>query len=122
MAKKRRRKAGRDHSLDPDQQTAEFITVGWMLATLATLAAEVVGLVAALVIRVAGPGWSDTIQAFPTLMLAIACISGGMGLVLCVIATRIRQDPAPLVIIRGSILICVLPWLMLLAQSLPGIT
>ena len=54
MGKKRRQAsqkkapARKSTQLDPDQRTAEFITVGWMLTTLSTLAAEVVGLLAAI--------------------------------------------------------------------------
>ena len=40
--------------LDPQQRTGEFITVGWMLTTLATLAAEILALLISIFLH-----WSE---------------------------------------------------------------
>ena len=106
--------------LDPQQRTSEFITVGWMLTTLSTLAAEVVGLLAAIPLYWSDTEWPALLRALPGLMLLVACLSGTVGLILCAIATRTRQDPAPSTITRGSIFICILPWLVISTQWLAG--
>ncbi|MDE0734971.1 MAG: hypothetical protein OSB47_04055 [Pirellulaceae bacterium] len=106
--------------LDPQQRTAEFLTVGWMLTTLATLAAEVVGLLAAIPLYWSDVDWPAALLALPGLMLAVACLSGAVGLILCAVASRTRQDPAPSTITRGSIFICILPWLVISARWLAG--
>ena len=106
--------------LDPRQQTAEFITVGWMLTTLATLAAEVVALLAAIPLYWSDVDWPDALRALPGLMLAVACLSGTVGLILCAVASRARQDPAPRAITQGSIFICILPWLAITARWMAG--
>ena len=106
--------------LDPQQRTAEFITVGWMLTTLATLAAEVVGVLAAIPLYWSDVDWPAALLALPGLMLLVACLSGTVGLILCAIAARTRQDPAPSTITRGSIFICILPWLTITARWMVG--
>jgi len=126
MGKKRRQTssqkapARKSTQLDPDQRTTEFITVGWMLTTLSTLAAEVVGLLAAIPLYWSDAEWPALLRALPGLMLLVACLSGTVGLILCAIATRARQDPAPRAITRGSIFICILPWLAITARWLAG--
>jgi len=126
MGKKRRQAsqkkapARKSTQLNPDQRTAEFITVGWMLTTLSTLAAEVVGLLAAIPLYWSDTEWPALLRALPGLMLLVACLSGTVGLILCAIATRTRQDPAPSTITRGSIFICILPWIAITARWLAG--
>ena len=78
--------------LDPQQRTSEFITVGWMLTTLSTLAAEVVGLLAAIPLYWSDTEWPALLRALPGLMLLVACLSGTVGLILCAIATSRKRD------------------------------
>ncbi|HIA20389.1 MAG TPA: hypothetical protein EYN70_13400 [Planctomycetaceae bacterium] len=106
--------------LTPRQRTAEFITVGWMLTTLATAAAEVVAVISWIVLFWSHENWPVAIQKLPGLMLIIACLSGTIGLILCGVASRIRDIPAPRAVTLGSIFICLLPWMVLAVISLAG--
>jgi ABC-type polysaccharide/polyol phosphate export permease len=106
--------------LDPQQRTSEFITVGWMLTTLATLAAEVLALLVTIFLHWSTADWSAEIRGLPNLMLVIACLSGMIGLVLCAVATKIREVPAPRAVTQGSIFICLLPWLTISARWVAG--
>lgn len=106
--------------LTPQQRTAEFITVGWMLTTLATAMAEVAGLVSKFTLAWSDAKWPVQIQALPDLMLAIACLSGTVGLILCWVTTRISQVPAPRAVTHGSIFICLIPWIVVTARWLAG--
>lgn len=120
---KRRRKkkvAQPPKQLDPQQRTAKFITVGWMLTTLATLAAEVLALLVTIILHWSAADWPAEIRALPNLMLVVACLSGIIGLVLCAVATKIREVPAPPVVTQGSIFICLLPWLTMSARWVAG--
>ena len=119
----RRRKKKRPNEvapLTPQQRTAEFFTVGWMLTTLATAMAEVVGLVSKFTLAWSDAKWPVQIQALPTLMLTIACLSGTVGLILCGVSSKIRQVPAPRAVTHGSIFICLLPWMVITARWLAG--
>ena len=106
--------------LTPQQRTAEFFTVGWMLSTLATAMAEVVGLVSKFTLAWSDAKWPEQVQALPDLMLVVACLSGTVGLILCGITSKIRQVPAPRAVTQGSIFICLLPWMVITARSLAG--
>ena len=106
--------------LDPQQRTSEFITVGWMLTTLATLAAEILALLLTIFLHWSEADWSAGIRALPNLMLIVACLSGIIGLILCAVASNMREVPAPRAVTQGSIFICLLPWLTITARLIAG--
>ena len=106
--------------LDPQQRTSEFITVGWMLTTLATLAAEILALLLTIFLHWSEADWPAGIRALPNLMLIVACLSGIIGLILCAVASNMREVPAPRAVTQGSIFICLLPWLTITARLFAG--
>ena len=106
--------------LDPQQRTSEFITVGWMLTTLATLAAEILALLLTLFFHWSAANWPAEIRALPDLMLVVACLSGIIGLILCAVASNMREVPAPRAVTQGAIFICLLPWLTITARWIAG--
>ncbi len=106
--------------LDPQQRTSEFITVGWMLTTLATLAAEILALLISIFLHWSEADWPAGIRALPNLMLIVAGLSGIIGLILCAVASKMREVPAPRAVTQGSIFICLLPWLTITARLIAG--
>jgi len=106
--------------LDPQQRTSEFITVGWMLTTLATLAAEILALLISIFLHWSEADWPAGIRAVPNLMLIVAGLSGIIGLILCAVASNMREVPAPRAVTQGSIFICLLPWLTITARLIAG--
>jgi len=117
---KRHRKKTATKPLDPQQRTSEFITVGWMLTTLATLAAEILALLLTIFLHWSAANWPAEIRALPDLMLMIACMSGIIGLILCAVASNMREVPAPRAVTQGAIFICLLPWLTITARWIAG--
>ena len=87
-----------------------------MLTTLATLAAEILALLLTIFLHWSEADWSAGIRALPNLMLIVACLSGIIGLILCAVASNIREVPAPRAVTQGSIFICLLPWLTITAR------
>ena len=120
---KHRRKKGaaqQPKQLDPQQRVGEFITVGWMLTTLATLAAELLALLVTIILHWSAANWPAEIRALPDLMLVVACLSGVIGLILCAVASNMREVPAPRAVTQGAIFICLLPWLTITARLIAG--
>jgi len=103
-----------DHRADKDHR-AEAVTVGWMLTTVATAAAELAGLVVFLLIRFASAGgaFPEPLRLFPSLMLFTALILGLVSLVLTPLVYHFRQTPPPISVTLVSATLAILPVLVL---------
>jgi hypothetical protein len=98
-----------------DNRVAEAITVAWMLATVATLMAELVGLISfAVVAWIGAKELPAGALVLPWVMWVSAIVTGILGLVLGAIASRIRAVPAPVSVAIVSAVIGILPILGLL--------
>ncbi|MBM4004692.1 MAG: hypothetical protein FJ295_15645 [Planctomycetes bacterium] len=112
MKKRRPKKAD---SAGQDNRVGEAITVAWMLATVATLMAEVVGLISfAVVAWIGAKELPAGALVLPWVMWVSAIVTGVLNLILGAIASRIRAVPAPTAIAIGSAVIGILPILGLL--------
>lgn len=113
---------GRSRSDKPDLTTRESeganaLTVGLILATLATLFAEVIAFLGKLAL-VTEPAWRDLewLQALPRLMIIVATITGLVCLVLNPIVARVRVVKLPVLVIAAIYLIGITPLLTLVAM------
>lgn len=115
---KSKRKAPRPEltatEIDPatgEDRRGEAVTVGWMLAMLATAAADVLAVVAAVVMPIlaanaANPGMS---LLLPRLMLFVASITGLVCILITPVVYSFRQSPPPLPITLFGITVSLLP-------------
>jgi hypothetical protein len=90
-----------------EARQAEFVTVAWMLAMLATLSAEVVGIIARLVMI--AESVTAPLQMLSGTMLIVAFVSGVVTLVLTPVVLRIRKVAPPRPIIAAACVIGVIP-------------
>ncbi len=90
-------------------------TVAWLLSTLATLCAGVLGAVVWLAAPV-DAGLQSLWHFFPLLSLFSALVTGIVGLALGAVVMRVRVVAPPRKLTFGAALICVAPWLFLMAK------
>lgn len=100
-----------------EDSRAEVVTVAWMLATLATLGAEVVGGVIRFVLSRLETA-PASLLAFPNLMLFTAAVTGVVCLSLTPIVYRLRRVPPPTAVTVLSITVALLPLAIGVVQSL----
>jgi hypothetical protein len=114
----KRKKRGRQNSERPRGETiaqlpaetrwAEVTTVGWMLSTLLTGAAELVGGAIAVGMWLQPEG--ATLPALGLVFLLIALIVGSASLVLAGVVAKSRRVPAPRGVTIVALAIGILPW------------
>lgn len=124
MTRKARRKAKQQQKVrlaasaeqaSADLQRSDVVTVAWMLTALATLVAELVGLLAAAVIwatssRESGP---VLLRSAPGTFLFAAAVLGTVCLVLTLLAHRLRSEPPPRPITQCALAIALAPWCLI---------
>ena len=96
---------------------AEFVTVAWMLATMTTLGAEVIGGLLRVVLSVVETAPTSLI-AFPNLMLFTAAVTGIVCLSLTPIVYRFRRVPPPTAVTVLAVTVSMIPLLIGVVQSL----
>lgn len=126
MAKSRRKRSEKEQrakaaegseKVDPavHRRAAEATTVGWMLALLATLIAELLVLGGVVLVWVSpreseAPGFLELI---PGALGFTALVTGAVTLVLTPIVRRLRSDPPPFVIEVIAVAAGGIPWFLL---------
>ncbi|HIF32192.1 MAG TPA: hypothetical protein EYG57_03455 [Planctomycetes bacterium] len=101
-----------------EKKAAEALTVGLVLAALATLFTEVL-VVGIRVGMLVVPEWqsSESLQASASLMLIVAAITGAVCLVLTPIVSRTRKVRLPLSVIVGIAIAAIAPYLTIIASK-----
>lgn len=99
----------------PESRSTDAVTVAWMLATLATLAAQVIAALSlAYLAFQEKPAESPLfLRIAPGIMLSVAALTGVITLALMAATLQLRRSPTPRAIILGSALIAVCPWVVL---------
>jgi hypothetical protein len=102
-----------------EDRRGEAVTVAWMLTMLATTAANVLALVASLVMptlvaKAESPGLA---LLLPRILLFIAAVTGAVCVVLTPLVYRFRRTPPPEAITAFGLIISILPVLILFWQS-----
>ena len=111
---KREQKPSRETPV-AESRPAEAATVAWMLATMATLAAEGIALLILAIITLGGEPDKAPLLArmTPGVMLAIAVLTGLAGLALHAVASRMRRTSPPRAVAVGATLINLSPLLVI---------
>ena len=114
MTKSGRPKRRREISSDADQEsrTAEAATVAWMLSLLATLAAEVVGVGARVILILLGP--SERARVLSATFLLVALLAGLITLALTPITLKVRRVAPPRSLVTIALVVGCLPLLTFL--------
>ncbi len=101
-------------SIPPEERRAEAATIGWMLATLATLAALVCSLAAYAVVRpMADPPLA--LALLPGLLLTLSAITGLVGVLLTPLVLRLRKTRPPRLITQFAVVVGLTPSVLLIA-------
>ncbi|MFM8251298.1 MAG: hypothetical protein ACKOBW_06860 [Planctomycetota bacterium] len=100
-----------------DTRISEALTVAWMLALMATLAAEVLGAIGwcILLARDDGSRAPALIGLIPVVLFFVSLVTGVACLILGFVVRRVRPDPPPSAIFRTGVVAGILPWLLLLS-------
>jgi hypothetical protein len=112
LRQRREQKQSRRSATAPvEARSAEAVTVGWMLTTLATVAAQIVGGITLVVAAMADDPQRAPLllRVAPGLMMFISVVTGLVGLALVPVVLRLRLTPPPRPIIVGVILINLSP-------------
>lgn len=106
------KKKNRPSAEPAETKAADFMTVGWMVAVMTTLACELSS--------VAAP-WFDRfdreaswIGMLSSLLLFVALVTGTVGLILAAIVWKARRVPPPLGVTVFALAVSLGPWLILL--------
>ncbi len=121
MAKKKHRKKNskKGRRLPEEDARTEAMTVAWMLSTMVTCGALGIAGLVVLAMRLSGadPAALGTMRVIPSLLLAIATVTGTVSLILmgCTLAYRKYPPPRPVVIFSTAT--CCLPFIVHLALA-----
>ena len=116
QASRRRRKSTYiDHQRAAESRTAVAATVAWMLALMATVFAEVLGLACQLY-TVIGEDL-DVVRMLATVMLLVACLAGLITLGMIPIVLRVAEKRPPRVIVLLAAMAGSLPLLVIVGQQ-----
>jgi hypothetical protein len=104
-------------AVQTETRVSIMVTVGWMLGALATLAAEVFGVVVNTIVVVtqSAPAW---MQAVSKILFFTASITGLVTLLITPVCLRIRHAPPPKPITLLVIVITTTPLLVLVMRTL----
>lgn len=99
----------------PELRAADSMTIFWMLCGVTTLIIEVA------IIAIASYGWatgesSSQLEAISMLLLMIAMVTGTLSMLLIPIVLQQRRAVPPKAIVRGMLVIGLLPWLAFFVQ------
>jgi len=100
------------NSRPEEERRAEAATIGWMLSTLATLAAMVCSLGAYLLVRPMDKP-PLALAVLPGLLLVIAAVAGLVVLGLTPVVLKLRKTRPPPLITRGAMLVGAAPSMLL---------
>ena len=105
----RRPSPPRPHAAANPSDTGEVVTVIWMLALLATLLSEVVGIL----IRLFGLriGFSARLQVLSGTLLTVALLSGLATLLLTPVTLKLRRVPPPRPVVVSAVIAGLVPLL-----------
>ncbi len=103
------------HRPGAESRTAVAATVAWMLALMATVSAEVLGLACQLY-TVIGEDHA-IIRVLATVMLLVACLAGLITLVMIPIVLQVAEKRPPRVIVLLAAMAGSLPLLVILGQQ-----
>lgn len=93
-----------------EERSAEAATIAWMLAAVATLAAQLVALAARLAAwGVPGEEIPPVARILPGWFLLCAVVTGGLCLLLTPLVYRVRRSPPPWPVTVGVIIISLTP-------------
>ena len=93
----------------PESQSAEAVTVGWMLSAIAAVAAEAVGIVLQLVLR-SQPNLA-WLQIPARTILFVAFVAGVATLALTPLTLKLRRSPPPRPILIAALVAGIMPLL-----------
>lgn len=99
-----------------ESRTAVAATVAWMLALVATVLAEVLGLACQLYSVLVEA--SDLMRVLAAVMLYVACLAGLVTLVMIPIVLHVAQHPPPRVILRVAAVAGSLPWMVIVLEQI----
>lgn len=103
-----------------EERRSEAVTVAWMLAMLATTGANVLALLAGMIVPqlVSNSPQPGLAPILPRLLLFIAAISGTVCMLLTPFVYQFRRDPPPLPITAFGVVVCITPVALLFYWSL----
>jgi hypothetical protein len=115
LGKKKRRKKEPREVAEPqpsEDRRTEAVTAAWMLCTIVTLGALVLGGIVwlAMPLVASQAGEFGTMGVIPPLLLFVATVTGTVSIILMFCAMRFRRIPPPRSIIIASAVICLLPF------------
>ncbi len=118
MAKKNRRETAKPLVATVGQETsaADAATIGWLLSAITAVICEF-GLFAARLYFAANPQAQNVAQLGGLLIFA-AVVVGTFTLILTPVVYKVRQVAPPMPVTVGVIAIGLVPWVVILAQSL----
>ncbi|MFI4875153.1 MAG: hypothetical protein ACIALR_07440 [Blastopirellula sp. JB062] len=99
----------------PDSRTADSMTIFWMLCGVTTLLAEIA------IIGLLGYVWASDqpsmqLEAIAMLLLMVSMVTGTISVLLIPIVLQQRRAAPPKAIVRGMLIIGLLPWVAFFVQ------
>lgn len=113
--RRRQKPAHIAHQRAADSRTAVAATVAWMLALMATVLAEVLGLACQLYTVVVED--LEVVRVLATVMLLVALLAGLITLVMIPIVLRVAEKRPPRVIVLLAVLAGSLPLAVIVLQQ-----
>jgi hypothetical protein len=95
---------------------ADFLTIGWMVSALTTLACELLSLAAAVYVQFRPD--DATAALFARYMLLVAAVVGLATLILTALVWKLRRDRPPLAIVAFALVVGASPLAVLLVAAL----
>ena len=100
-----------------DPQTAEMLTVGWMLSVMTALLCEV-GFVLARAYVLLVDSAASRIAVLAGMLLFAAAVVGAISLALCAVVARMRREPTPGGVIAVAVVIGAIPLVAIVLGAL----
>ncbi len=117
-SRRRPKSTGIEDQRAAESRTAVAATVAWMLALMATVFAEVLGLTCQLYTRMAEN--LAVVRVLATVMLFVACLAGLITLVMTPIVLHVAEKRPPRMIVLVAVLAGSLPLLVIILQQFVG--
>lgn len=113
MSKRKRKKNPKSRNRDaprggsPDERVVDFLTVGWMLAVMTTLACEIAEALGRWYLATHPD--AESMVYLTTMLSFSATVVGLFALGLLAVVWKMRKVPPPRGIVVFSVVVCVLP-------------
>ncbi|HEX4132219.1 MAG TPA: hypothetical protein VHZ24_19470 [Pirellulales bacterium] len=117
MPPAKKQQTTRSPGFDP-RQSVEVLTVAWMLSVATTLICEIIAVGVGLYIKQFDPGTAGFLVLCNFLWFA-ALVIGTLSLVLMAATIRLRSTRPPPGVLAVAALAGVVPWIVVIYQSLP---